>query len=215
MKKLLIAASALFLLAGAATAQSDTAKVKKHQRGDFARHKGDRGFQKLNLTEEQKKQFKAQGEAFRKQAKELRDNSSLNAEEKKTKLKALRKEQFEKTQSLFTAEQKAQMAANRKAEGEKGFRKGGNRGFDRTKGMEQMKTKLGLTDDQSAKLKTSQQGFREKMKAIHSDSKLTTEQKKEQVKSLAKEQRESMKSILTPEQMEKLKSGRKHKGGSK
>lgn len=217
MKKLLIAASALFVLAGAAQAQNaqpDTAKVRKHHRGgEFARTKGARPMQKLNLSEEQKKQFKEQGENFRKQAAELR-KSNLGAEEKKTKLQALRKEQFEKTQSIFTAEQKAQLAAGRKAAGERGFRKDG-KGFDRAKGMEQMKTRLGLTDEQSAKLKTSQQGFREKMKTIHGDDKLSKEQKKEQVKALAKEQRESMKSILTPEQLEKMKAGRKNKGGSK
>ena len=106
------------------------------------------------------------------------------------------------------------MTAKRKEMGEKGFRRGG-KGFDRSKGFEQMKTKLALSDDQAAKLKANRQGFHNKMKAIHSDDKLSADQKKEQMKALAQQQRESMKSILTPEQMEKLKAGRKNRGGSK
>jgi Spy/CpxP family protein refolding chaperone len=216
MKKLLIAASALFFIAGVAqaqTAQTDTAKFKKHQRGAFAHHKGNRGMQNLNLSEDQKKQFKDLNDGYRKQATDL-NNQKLTSEERKTKFQALRKEQFGKMQSLLTAEQKAQMTAKRKEMGGKGFRRGG-KGFDRSKGFEQMKTKLSLSDDQSAKLKANRDGFRDKMKAIHSDDKLSADQKKEQVKALAQQQRESMKAILTPEQMEKLKAGRKNKGGSK
>lgn len=216
MKKLLIAASALFLLAGAVqaqTTQTDTAKFKKHHRGAFARHKGNMGMQKLNLSEDQKKQFKTLNEGYRKQVTDL-NNQKLTAEERKTKFQALRKEQFGKMQSLLTAEQKAQMTAKRKEMSEKGFRKGG-KGFDRSRNPEQMKAKLGLSDDQAAKLKASREGFRDKIKAIHSDNKLSADQKKEQMKALAQQQRESMKAILTPEQLEKLKAGRKNKVGSK
>jgi Spy/CpxP family protein refolding chaperone len=216
MKKLLIAASALFIIAGAAqaqTAQSDTAKFRKHQRGAFAHHKGSRGMQNLNLSEDQKKQFKELNESYRKQITDL-NNQKLTADERKTRFQALRKEQSGKMQTLLTAEQKAQMTAKRKEFGEKSFRTGG-RGFDRSKGFEQMKTKLGLSEDQAAKLKASRQGFHDKMKAIHSDNTLSADQKKEQKKALAQQQRERMKTILTPEQLEKLKAGRKHKDGSK
>jgi hypothetical protein len=51
----------------------------------------------------------------------------------------------------------------------------------------------------------------EKMKAIHENKSISQEQKKEQSKELMKQNKEQMKSILTEEQMKKLKE--KHKGG--
>jgi Spy/CpxP family protein refolding chaperone len=222
MKRLLIAASVLFLFTGATkaqTTQQDKTGVEKHQRGQFGRHHNG-GFAKLNLTEDQKQQFKTLNESYRKQMTDLRSNKSLAAEDMKTKAQALRKEQFEKMQSFLTAEQKAQFAEQRKAFREKGRggergRDFGNRGGDQRKGFGEMKTALGLTDAQEAKLKASREGFHGKVKAIRSNSALSDEQKKDQVKALAKEQHESLKAILTPEQLEKMKAGRKNKFGSK
>jgi Spy/CpxP family protein refolding chaperone len=240
MKRLLIAASVLFLFTGATKAQStqqEKAGVEKHQRGQFGRHHNG-GFAKLNLTEDQKAQFKTLNESYRKQMTDLRSNKSLAAEDMKAKTQALRKEQFEKMQSFLTAEQKAQLAEQRKGFGEKGrtgergrdfSKRGGDqqkgfgekgrdfgrRGGDQRKGFGQMKTTLGLTDAQEAKLKASREGFHDKVKAIRSNSALSDEQKKEQVKALATERQESLKAILTPEQLEKMKAGRKNKFGSK
>ncbi|MBV9989476.1 MAG: hypothetical protein JO301_17480 [Chitinophagaceae bacterium] len=219
MKRLLIAASVLFLFTGATkaqTTQQDKAGVEKHQRGGFGRHHN--GFQKLNLTEDQKQQFKTLSESYRKQMSDLRSNKSLSAEDMKTKAQALRKEQHEKMQSFLTAEQKAQLAEQRKQFGEKGRGFGkwnGNRGGDQRKGFEHMKSTLGLTADQEAKLKASREGFHDKVKAIRSNTSLTEEQKKEQMKALASERQASLKTILTPEQLEKMKAGRKNKFGSK
>lgn len=215
MKQLLIAASAFFLIAGSAQAQStqkDSA-FRKHQRGGF-HHKPGMGMKDLNLTDAQKKQFKDLNDSYRKQYTDLRNNKSLGADEQKTKMRALRKEQFGKMQSILTDEQKTKLAAQRKDWGKKGdFAHRG--GQSRGKGFEKMKTQLGLTDDQSAKLKANRADFHTKAKAIRGNSSLTEDQKKEQVKTLAQQNRESLKSILTPEQMEKLKAGRKNKSGSK
>ena len=70
--------------------------------------------------------------------------------------------------------------------------------------MEKMKTDLGLTDEQSAKLKSDRTAMQEKMKAIREDKSLNDEAKKEQVKELMKKQKEDMRSILTEEQLKKL-----------
>lgn len=220
MKKLFIAASALFLLVGASQAQTttqDKTATAKHHRGAFS-HQG--GMKNLNLTEEQKTQFKAMNEDFRKQATALRNDKSLSADDLKSKTAALRKDHFSKMQSMLTAEQKSQLAAQRKEgatkgqarwSGKKGTGMRGNHG----KGMEQMKAKLGLTDDQAAKLQANRKDFHSKVQAIRSNTALTDDQKKEQVKALAKDQHESMKSILTAEQMNKMKEGRKRKFGSR
>lgn len=222
MKKLFIAASALFLIVGASQAQTTTTQDKtataKHHRGAFS-HQG--GMMKnLNLTEDQKTQFKTMNEDFRKQATALRNDKSLSADELKAKTVALRKDHFTKMQSMLTAEQKAQLAAQRKdgaanGQGRWSGRKGQGMRGDRGKGIEQMKAKLGLTDDQAAKLQANRKDFHSKVQAIRSNSALTDEQKKEQVKALAKDQHESMKSILTPEQLTKMREGRKGKFGSR
>ena len=211
MKRVFIAAAALFLTIGATqaqTANNDNAATRKHHRGAYSHRHG--GMSQLNLSEDQKKQFKSLGESYHKQFADLRSNKSLSADELKTKSKALRKEQFDKMQSLLTPEQKAKWAEQRK-----NFKgKGKGKGFVRGKGLEQMKSKLGLTDEQTAKLKANREGFHDKAKAIRSNASLSSDQKKEQMKALMKEQRESMKSIFTAEQLEKMKSARKARSNS-
>jgi Spy/CpxP family protein refolding chaperone len=212
MKQLLIAASAFFLIAGSAQAQTTVkdSTFRKHQRGNFEHRQG-MGMKDVNLTDAQKKQFKDLNEGYRKQYTDLRNNKSLSADEQKTKMQALRKEQFGKMQSILTDEQKTKMAAQRKDWSKRGGKDFAHSG----KGFEQMKTKLNLTDDQSTKLKANREDFHKKAKAIRENTALTEDQKKEQVKALAQQNRESLKSILTPEQMEKMKAGRKNKIGSK
>ena len=76
-----------------------------------------------------------------------------------------------------------------------------------------MKKELNLTDAQSAKLEASRKKMEEKMKSIRDDKSLTEEQKKEKNKELKMQQKESLKSILTEEQLKKLEENRKHRGG--
>jgi Spy/CpxP family protein refolding chaperone len=64
-------------------------------------------------------------------------------------------------------------------------------------------------------MQASRKDFSEKVKTIRADKNLTNTQKQEQIKELSKQNREAMKSILTPEQLEKMKAGRKNKGDSK
>jgi Spy/CpxP family protein refolding chaperone len=79
-----------------------------------------------------------------------------------------------------------------------------------------MKTELGLSDEQAAKLEKSRAGVAADMKAIRDNKSLTDEQKREQMKELGKKQKENMKSVLTEEQMKKLKeSGHKRMEGRK
>ena len=225
MKKFFIAAAALLFITGASQAQSEKEnKVEKHQKGKKGMYSHRGGMQDLNVNDDQKKQFKELNEAYRKQFTELHNNKSLSADELKSRSSALRKEKHENMQSLLTTDQKAQIAAQRKdgttgmgrkmgRERKEGMQERG-KGFDRNgKGFDRMKD-LGLTEAQSEKLKNSQAGFRDKMKAVREDKNLTEAQKKEQVKELAKQNKENMKSVLTPEQLEKMKAGRKTRSGS-
>jgi Spy/CpxP family protein refolding chaperone len=160
----------------------------------------------LNLTDAQKEQFKAQKESFRKQMEELKKNDNITVKDWKSRMEALRKEHKTKMEGLLTPEQKAQiekMKAEHKAMQE----------VDAKARMEKMKIRLGLTDDQVTKMTKNRTEMMEKMKALREDDKMDADKKKEQMKELMKKQKEQIKSILTEEQMKKLKEGHKHGPG--
>ncbi|MEO7532026.1 MAG: hypothetical protein ABIS69_11460, partial [Sediminibacterium sp.] len=110
MKKIFIAATALFLL-GSLQAQTKQQTDKAgHHKNIHARKQ----FANINLSDEQKKKAKDLNKGYQKQFAELRKNSSMSVGDYRTKTAALKKEQHEKMQSLLTSEQKTQMAAQRK-----------------------------------------------------------------------------------------------------
>jgi len=196
MKRLLIAATALLFVTGSLQAQTNKEETKTtHQKGIHGKNE----MSKLNLSDDQKAKIKQLNEGYRKQVTALRSNS-----DNKTQIAALRKEQHEKMQAILTPEQKTQLAAQRK-NGTQRMGKGGARNFG------QMKTQLGLSDEQIKKIKESQAGVHEKIKTIRKDQTLSDSQKKEQVKAIMKQQHENMKSVLTPEQLQKMKSSRKNR----
>jgi Spy/CpxP family protein refolding chaperone len=190
----------------------DSTSVKKHKHGEYhqgakGKHghpKGDKGLAGVQLTDDQKAQAKTLHADFKKQADAI-NAQQLTADERKQQLTALHKDQQQKMQQLLTPEQKATAAANRKKAGDK------MRGAS-TARLEKMKTSLGLKDEQVAQFKAQQEQTKAQMKAIHADQSLTAEAKKEQVKALMQKQKESWKTILTPEQLEKLKNSHKGKG---
>ena len=197
MKKFFIAATAILLATATLEAQTQKkGRTEKH-------HKGMHGHKGMNLNEDQKKQFKEIKESYHKQFADLKNNKSLSAEQIKARSAALRKEQHEKLQSLLTAEQKARISARKDTDGEGRQNRGKN--------FEEMKKDLGLSDDQALKLKNSQKGFHDKVKAIRENKNLSESQKKDQLKELSQERKESMQSILTAEQLEKMKNSKKGK----
>ncbi|MEP7374834.1 MAG: Spy/CpxP family protein refolding chaperone [Chitinophagaceae bacterium] len=172
------------------------------------RHHHGEAFKNLNLTEDQKAQFKALNEENRKQMAELKKNDNITVKELNSKKDALRKDYREKMQSLLTPEQKTQL--------EKSKLERKTKMEERSKArMEKMKTSLGLSDDQSAKLQTNHAAMQEKMKAIREDKSLNDEAKKEQVKELLKKQKEDMRSTLTEEQLKKLDEQKQKRGSHK
>lgn len=70
-----------------------------------------------------------------------------------------------------------------------------------------MKEKLGLTPEQVEKIKAAFEKDREKLMALREDTSLSREQKGEKMRELFKSQMESIRPILTPEQVEKWKAG--------
>jgi len=67
-----------------------------------------------------------------------------------------------------------------------------------------MKIKLGLSDAQAGQLKEARTNMAAKIRSIHTDNSLTQDQKREQIKSLVMQQKDQLKTILTPAQLEQL-----------
>ncbi|MBC7947675.1 MAG: hypothetical protein H7Y42_07330 [Chitinophagaceae bacterium] len=210
MKKIFVTALGMMLMVAAVDAQ-DVPTNRKHdgvkKEGSRGRHH-DGGMDKLNLSDDQKAKVKALNEEHRKQMSDLKKQDNITVKESKEKMESLRKDHHAKFQSVLTSEQKAQLEKNKDARREKGMSRDKDQG-------QRMKQELNLSADQSAKLDASRKEMSEKMKAVRADNSLTDEQKKEKARGLKKTQMESMKSILTEEQLQKMKEGKKHRRGSK
>lgn len=206
MKKIALS-TAIIAMAFAIQAQEiPERKSERPPMMERKRHHHGMEFQKLNLTEDQKAKFKAQNENFHKKMEELKKNDNITVKEWRSKAEALREEHKTNTQSILTNDQKIQLE-KMKAEG-----KARHEAMAKTRG-EKMKTALGLTDEQSAKMQANRVRMGEKMKAIRENTSLSDEQKRENMKTLHKEQKEFMKSILTEEQLKKMKEDMHKKPG--
>lgn len=169
-------------------------------------HDRSMAMKQLNLSEAQKEQFKVQKQSFQKQMDELKKNDNITVKEWKSKMETLRKDHKAKMENIFTAEQKAKL--EKMKEEKKAMHQ-----VDAKARLEKMKIHLGLTDDQAAKLSTNRTKMAEKMKALRENKSLPEEKKRAEMKELMKQQQESMKSILTEEQLKKMKEGKKHRPG--
>ena len=203
---------ALALGAGAAQAQeTPPQKPMDHQFG----HRGPGGREghgreqmlakKLNFSDQQKQQLKDINKQYHQQLADLNKNLDITVREQRAQMASIRKDHMQQMQNLLTPEQKAQLQ-KMKEEGKEMAK------INAKARAEKMKVKLGLSDDQATKLKDLRTNTFAKIKQIHSDASLTPDQKKEQIKSLVQDQREQLKSVLTPEQLKQL-NDMHHEGG--
>lgn len=199
MKKIMLSVLVATLIATSSQAQEIPDRKAPRHEMQKKHHRGDE-FKQLNLSEEQKTKLKAVNEENRKQMEELKKNDNITVKEWKVKMEAQRKEHQSNLQALLSEDQKAQLEKSRQ-EKKTTFRE---RSKNRHNRIGNMKADLGLSDEQSAKLKSNREAMAAKIKAVREDKSLTDENKKEQAKELMKKQREEMKSILTEEQLKKM-----------
>lgn len=206
MKKIILSAlvvSMAFAVQAQQIPERKTDKPMMHERTRGQHNKG-LDMQQLNLTPEQKIQFKQQRESFHLQLEELKKNDGITVKESRERMESLRKENKEKTQHILTTDQKAKLE-QMKVEGKA-------KHVEMAKSRaENMKIRLGLSDEQSTKMQKNHTEMIEKIKALRENKSISDENKKEQMKELMKGQREKMKSILTEEQLKKMKET-KHEG---
>jgi len=138
----------------------------------------------VNITKEQKGQLKA-----------IKQDQTLSKEDKKAKMS-----------SIFTADQKAKIAQNRsemQAKGEDGH----------AQKAKEMKEKLGLSDDQAAKLKDQSAANHAQAKAIRDDQTLSADAKKEKIKALRSSAQAQRAAVLSPDQQKKMDDFKKENKG--
>lgn len=193
MKRILSTALAILLFVGASQAQS-TAEGKGRHHG-----KGSEMAKELNLSAEQKAKLKSIHEAEKKDMQALKSDGRTEAD------RVARKEIHEKyriqIESVLTAEQKAKFKEERKE-----FKDGRMDKADRKEDGREFGQELNLSADQKTKVASLNQEFKTKMNGVKSNTSLSADEKKAQMKNLAEAHRNSLKTILTPEQAGKMKS---------
>jgi len=205
MKKLVLALGLIVMAAGihAQTNGSERAPMHRDHRGG---HKNDgRLAEKLQFSDQQKQQLKEIKSNFHKQLAELKKNEDITVREYKSKMKSLHNDYRSQFQALLTEDQKAQLEKMKKDRAETAR-------INSKARMDKMKVKLNLTDQQASQLAGMRADMSTKFKALQKDSTLNRESKREQMKALANQQKEQMKTILTPEQLNELQQMKRDHG---
>ena len=197
MKKIVIGFIAVASIIFSANAQ-ETRKMKHHH----SRHGKEMMLKQINLSAAQKEQLKASRENIKAQMAELNKNENITVKEYKARKEAILKSQKTAMEQVLTPEQKSLLAKNKLE-----FK--AKRQLHAAERLDKMKTSLGLSEDQVAKIKSSREASHAKALAIKENSQLSQTEKKEQLMALKEEQKNSFKQLLTPEQNAKLEERKK------
>jgi Spy/CpxP family protein refolding chaperone len=190
---MLTCALALVMLAGAAQAQQGSDR-KEDQRSERRAAK-----KEMNLTPEQKEKLKSLREAQRKEMEALRANTSLSKEQQQAQRKAIHDKYRQEMGAILTPEQKSTIKENvKEGRGKRAHLRKGE-GFDAAR----ISKELELSPDQQSKLLAIHADYKNRRQAIASNSSLSREQKKEQLRTLTKSHMDQARTVLTPAQQQK------------
>ncbi|MBI3883809.1 MAG: hypothetical protein HY305_06270 [Sphingobacteriales bacterium] len=158
----------------------------------------------LNLTEAQQQQLKANNESFREQMKALDKNEGITVKESRDRKEALVKDKKAKFEALLTPEQKAKLETFKKERTAKHDSMSAKR-------LEKMKVTLSLSDKQVTALKAHKEATHAKLKAIKENEQLSRTERQAQIAAIREANKNSFKTILTPEQLTKWQELKKQK----
>jgi hypothetical protein len=114
---------------------------------------------KLNFSDDQKKQMKDLKKDFNAKMKALKTNEAITVKEQRDKMFELKRNHQTAVQNVYNEEQKKQIA-DMKLKGKEKMAK------SQDKRLEKMKTNLNLSDDQTTKLKATNEKLKNEMKAL-------------------------------------------------
>ena len=89
--------------------QAKLKQLHSEHKGRSAGFRAGRGFQALNLTEQQKEQLKPVFQTTRQQMQALRSDTTLTAEQRREKMKEIRQSEMTQMKSILTPEQQQQL----------------------------------------------------------------------------------------------------------
>jgi Spy/CpxP family protein refolding chaperone len=200
-----IVIAATLLGAGTLSAQSkkENSEKNKGSKGKVEQaEKGGKGIagsdemKELGLTADQGKKIQAIHQKYKGQMDALKEDKD------KTALKNLREKKQAEIKAVLTPEQAQKwQAMKEEKEGER-----------MAEHQDELKEKLGLTDDQAAKIQALHAKYKSQKDALKADATKTEEQKKEAMKAIHKSKQEEMKAILSPEQLQKFEAMKKEHG---
>ncbi len=154
--------------------------------------------EKIRLSEEQRQKAKSLNEDFRKKMSELRKKDDITVKEWRNQMMDLNKKHRESMKDLLTKEQKEQIEKN-KIERRKIAE------INSKARMEKMKIRLDVNEQQAEKLKQQRSEMIGKMKAIKENKVWDDQKKREEIRTLMEKRKENVRSILTEEQVKKIK----------
>ena len=85
--------------------------------------------------------------------------------------------------------------------------------FNPQKAAQHLQKRLNLTDDQTAKIEPILADQHQKMTALHSDTSLSKDQRHQQMRTIFEQTHTQLAGVLTPDQMQQLRSMRHGRGG--
>jgi Spy/CpxP family protein refolding chaperone len=149
----------------------------------------------LNLTDEQKEKLQAVIRGQMEKLRELRQDTSLSAEDKREKLRTIREGITAEVKKVLTPEQFEKWKA-------KQGQSAGAGGAALARVQEAIKD-LNLTDQQKEQLKPIYQEQMDKLRELHQDGTLSMAEKLEKLKGMRKEIAPKLKKVLDAEQYAK------------
>ena len=152
----------------------------------------------LNLSIVQKEQLKALNKSYKKQLITLKQNEDITVRESRDRKTTLQKEKKEKVMDLLSADQKNILVQAKKLQRAK-------REMKVAKKIDKIKVNLNLSDEQVAKIKTTEQSTNAEVNAVKENNQLSRIQKLQRLKALKKQNKKVFRNILTPEQFSKMK----------
>lgn len=184
---LILALSSFLLTAFEVNAQVQDVQQTEYNEGKKLR-KG--GFQKLDLTEEQKASIKKIDADYQKEVQKI-NNKKLTAEARTKKIAEARENKEKKINAVLTPEQlqKLENARNKKE----------NNGQKRM-AQKEFRDELNLTAQQKEQFKNIDNKYKDKMVAIRNNNNLSSEQKQEEIYKIRQAQKDEKMALLTLEQ---------------
>jgi hypothetical protein len=183
-------------------AQEQYKKQGQHASKERMHEMNEKAKEELQLSDEQAKQWDKVHQDFFKENQEIMKDESLSNEDKKAKQQNLRKNKDDAIKAILNDDQFAKYLEKKKEMRMHGQNQKGPRGVQK---LNEIKTDLNLSGDQTDQWDAIVKNYGTKMKSIKSDNGIEEQHKKSEMKSLKGAMEKELMAILTKEQQVQFK----------